>query len=269
MKPSLTIIFITKNEAYHICAAIENVRDIAAEIFVVDSGSTDGTIELARERGAKVLHHDFEGFGRQWNWALDNCPITSSWTMKMDPDERLSKDLKEEIVSAVSADDPQAVGYSFDRVLWFMGRRLDGVKCVEERIWRTGRCRFTDISVNEHPVIDGKWIKLKGLMEHLDSCNLTDWFDKQNDYTLKEAQQRVDGEKLPVKPKLFGNRLERRMLAKWLFRRLPMKYFIENMYYFIWRGAWKSGAHGWCWVKCREIVSRMCEYKYKEMMVKE
>lgn len=262
-KPSLTVLFITLNEAHHIGAAIDNVSDLAEEVYVVDSGSTDRTVAIAESKGARVVYHTFEGFGAQWNFAL-SLPIRTDWTMKMDPDERLSEDLKSDIRAALKTE-RKDVGFSFDIVLWFMGRRLRGVTFEVFRIWRTGRCRFTDISVNEHQILDGKWMKLRGVMEHLDSRNLTDWFAKQNHYSLREALQRVQGEQLPALPRLWGNRLERRMFMKWLFRRLPFRYLVINLYNFFWRGAWKSGMAGWRWVKCREMVSRLCEYKYIEM----
>jgi len=262
-KPSLTVLFITLNEEYHIGAAIDNVKDIAEEIYVVDSGSTDRTVAIAESKGAKVVYHKFEGFGAQWNFAL-SLPIKTAWTMKMDPDERLSENLKAELREALKTG-RKDIDFSFDRVLWFMGRRMRGVKDEVCRVWRTGTCHFTGITVNEHPLVDGDWVKLRGVMEHLDSRNLTDWLAKQNHYTLTEAMQRYNGELLAVQPRLFGNRLERRMFLKWLFRRLPMRYFIENLYNFFCRGAWWSGVHGWRWVKCRELVSRMCEYKYLEM----
>lgn len=253
-KPSLTVLFITLNEGYHIGAAIDNVMDIAEEIYVVDSGSTDRTVAIAESKGAKVVYHKFEGFGAQWNFAL-SLSIKTVWTMKMDPDERLSENLKAELREALKTG-RKDIGFSFDRVLWFMGR----LKAEVLRVWRTGECRFTDVSVNEHPLIAGRWCKLQGVMEHLDSKDLTDWFAKQNNYSLREAVQRYHGEQLPARPRLWGNRLEHRMFLKWLCRRLPMRYLIGDLYNFFWRGAWRSGLHGWRWVKCREMVTRMCEY---------
>lgn len=262
-KPSLTVLFITLNEEYHIGAAIDNVKDIAEEIYIVDSGSTDRTVAIAESKGAKVVYHKFKGFGAQWNFAL-SLPIKTAWTMKMDPDERVSENLKAELREALKTG-RQDIGFSFDRVLWFMGRRMQGVKAEVQRVWRTGECRFTDISVNEHPLIAGRWCKLQGVMEHLDSKDLTDWVAKQNHYTFKEAFQRCNGEQLAAQPRIFGNQLERRMFLKWLYRRMPLRYFLGNLYNYFWRGAWRSGVHGWRWVKCREMVARMCEYKYLEI----
>ena len=102
-KPSLTVPFITLNEEHHIGAAIDNVKDIAEAVYVVDSGSTDRTVSIAEEKGAKVVYHAFEGFGAQWNFAL-GLPIKSDWTMKMDPDERLTDALKDELREALKTD---------------------------------------------------------------------------------------------------------------------------------------------------------------------
>ena len=263
MKPSLTVIFITMNEEYHIGAAIDNIKDIANEIWVVDSGSTDKTVEIAESKGAKVIYHKFENFGAQWNFAL-SLPIKSAWTMKMDPDERLSTELKNEILFTLNLVDISIKGFSFDRVLWFLGKRLDGVKNNVVRIWRTGCCRFSDVVVNEHPLIQGKIIKLKGLMEHLDSKNLSHWLEKQNKYTSGEASMRYRNDELSVSPKLFGTNLERRMWFKRYFYKLPCRYQIWFLYCFFVRGAWRSGRTGWAWAQMRVMVMRLVEYKWIE-----
>lgn len=270
-KCDLAVIFITLNEEFHIGSAIDNVSDIAKEVWVVDSGSSDRTVAIAESKGARVVYHKFEGFGAQWNFAL-SLPIRTDWTMKMDPDERLTEALKIEIMEALSeggralgGNHECHLGFSFDRVLWFMGKRLDGVRNEVQRIWRTGDCHFSDVSVNEYPLIRGKWVKLKAGMDHLDSRDLSHWLTKQNGYTSREAQMRFLGSRMAADPKLFGSALERRMWLKKTIRNLPGRYLVENFYNFFMLGAWKSGMAGWRWVKCREMVSRLCEYKYIEM----
>lgn len=222
-KPSLSVIFITKNEEFHIGNAIDSVTDLAEQIFVVDSGSSDGTVRLAKEKGAVVFEHPFKNFGDQWNWALDNCPIKSEWTMKMDPDERLSESLKKDIAK-ICSEKNDVTGLEFDRVLWFMGKRIPSWRDRVLRVWRTGQCRFTDVAVNEYPLVKGRVIRLQGLMEHLDSRDLHHWVEKQNKYTTAEALRRLRGEPMAQMPKLFGSRLERRMWIKKLFFKLPFRY---------------------------------------------
>ena len=264
MKPSLTVIFITLNEEFHIGEAIDNVKDIAEEVFVVDSLSSDRTVDIALEKGAKVVQRPFKNFGDQWNFALDKLPIKTAWTMKMDPDERLRDDLKSELRKCLS-ECGRASGYSFFRVLWFMGKCLPGVKNEVVRVWRTGRCRFSDVLVNEHPIVEGRVFRLHGLMDHFDSKDLSHWWEKQNKYTSAEALMRLRGDVLAAEPKFFGSSLERRMWFKKIFFHIPCRYAIFSVLLFFVKGAWRSGIDGWRWVKCRQMVMRLREYKYIEM----
>ena len=262
-KLSLSIIFITKNEEFHIGNAIDNVKDIAEEIFVVDSGSTDKTVEIVESKGAKVLFHAFEGFGRQWNWALDNCPITTKWTMKMDPDERLTEGLKAEIAIALKQEHFSA--FAFDRVLWFMGRRLSHMRNRVLRIWKSGQCHFTDVTVNEHPQVNGDIMVLSGEMDHFDSQNLHHWVAKQNQYSTLEAKRIFEGGQMAAKPKLFGDALQRRMWVKRLFFKLPGKYFLLFVYYYFGKLLFMDGWAGYYFTYLRIWTWKMREAKVCEM----
>ena len=260
----LSIIFITKNEEFHIGNAIDNVKDIAEEIFVVDSGSTDKTVEIAESKGAKVLFHAFEGFGKQWNWALENCPIKTAWTMKMDPDERLTDALKSEIEDSL-ANRVELAGFEFDRVLWFMGKRIPGWKDRVVRIWRTGHCRFTDIVVNEHPIVDGKIGILQSTMDHLDSRDLGQWIEKQNKYTTAEAIRQFAGGPLAARPRFWGTRLERRMWFKSVFFKLPFRYEMMFFQLYFGKGLFLVGKTGFHCALLRIWVRRLVEQKLLEM----
>src|ERR1700693_6205605 len=118
----VAVIMISLNEAHNMEAVLQNLRDWAKEIFLVDSYSSDGTVDIALRHGVNVVQRRFRGFGDQWNFALRELPISAPWTMKLDPDERLSDTLKQEIAAAIIADDVD--GLSFDRRLWFMNRSL-------------------------------------------------------------------------------------------------------------------------------------------------
>lgn len=263
-KPNLSIIFITRNEEFHIGNAIDNVKDIAEEIFVVDSGSTDKTVEIAESKGAKVLFHAFEGFGKQWNWALDNCPIKTAWTMKMDPDERVSNELRDEILNVCAADSK----YEAYQVAWqifFMGRPVKTRSHFFTRLWKTGCGRFSNVLVNEHFIINGPEGRLLGKLNHLDAKDLTSWVEKQNRYTYQEALMRFRGDRRSAKANLFGNVLERRMFLGSLFYKVPFRYFLIFWYYFLCTGAWRSGMDGWHWAQMRVFVLRLIEYKWIEM----
>lgn len=262
-KPSLAVLFITLNEEYHIGAAIDNVKDIANEIWVVDSGSTDKTVEIAEAKGAKVVYHKFETFGAQWNFAL-SLSVKSDWTMKMDPDERLSEELKEEIVVAINSRNDLA-GFEFDRILWFMGKPMRGWKDRVVRIWKTGECQFTDVIVNEHPLVNGNVGFLKGKMDHLDCHNLQQWIDKQNGYTTQGAIARITNTNLAAEPRLLGTRLQRRMWFKKIFFSLPFRYLLMFMQLYFGKHLWREGKIGWYCVLMRIWARRLLEAKVIEM----
>src|SRR5256885_821596 len=114
----VAVVMISLNEAHNMEAVLQNVRGWAREVWLVDSYSSDGTVDIALRYGVNVVQRRFRGFGDQWNFALRELPITEPWTMKLDPDERLSDTLKQEIASAIVADD--VAGLSVDRRLWFM-----------------------------------------------------------------------------------------------------------------------------------------------------
>src|SRR6202035_5997290 len=89
----LAVIILTYNEERHISRALASVAGIASEIFVVDSFSSDRTAELALAQGATVLQNKFINYAKQFQWALDNAPITSPWIMRLDADEVIEADL--------------------------------------------------------------------------------------------------------------------------------------------------------------------------------
>lgn len=262
-KLPLTVIMLTMNEEFHLPGAIENVRDWAEDIFIVDSCSTDRTVDIAIEHGVGIVQRPFTNFGDQWNFALEKLPIKTPWTLKVDPDERLSPELKDEIRELLKSE-PECCGYSMDRRLWFMGKPLHVLVPVL-RLWRTGKCRFSDVIVNEHPLIDGSVGKLKGILEHFDSPDLNHWYDKQNRYSTMEAIMRVKGLALSAAPKFFGTNLERRMFFKRLFFKVPFRYQIQWLHEVFGRGAWRDGRIGMTWAHLRVETRRMQELKAKEM----
>jgi len=262
-KVPVTVILLTLNEEFHLPGVLENIQGWAEEIFIVDSCSTDRTVDIALQYGVKIVQRKFTNFGDQWNFALKSLPIKTPWTFKLDPDERLTDELKEEIRTIVS-NDTSCCGFSMCRRLWFMGCPLH-IKASVLRLWRTGSCRFSDVIVNEHPLVEGDVGFLKGVMEHFDSRDLNHWVDKQNRYSTMEAIARYQKRKLSVKPKLLGSPLQRRMFLKQVFFYVPFRYQIQCLHEVFWRGAWRSGRAGIQWARLRVEVRRMRELKFLEI----
>jgi glycosyltransferase involved in cell wall biosynthesis len=254
---------LTLNEAYHIGEAIENVQPWASEIFILDSCSTDHTVDIALEHGVNIAQRRFTNFGDQWNFAIENCPVTTPWTMKIDPDERVTPELVEEMARVVSL--PESCdGYWISRRLWFMGKPLH-MKNDVLRLWKTGKCRFSDVLVNEHPLIDGQIGRLRSFLEHHDSPDLNHWLDKQNRYSTLEAIMKIRTDSLAGKPRFFGNKLERRMFFKKHFDSVPLRFLLYWLYLMVTSGAFRDGAIGLAWMHLRVEVMRMREYKALEM----
>jgi hypothetical protein len=140
-----------------------------------------------------------------------------------------------------------------------------GVRQNILRIWRTGACRFSDVLVNEYPVVAGRISHLTGDLQHHDSPNLHHWLEKQNAYTTAEALASWRENKLSVPPNLFSSRLSRRMWLKQHFHRVPFRFFLMTAYCYLSEGAWRAGQVGWIWSRLRGDVYRLQAYKLEEM----
>src|SRR5690349_19894657 len=109
----ISAVVLTFNEAKTLPACLESLRAIAGEIFVVDSGSTDGTRRIAETAGARVVSHPFENYSAQRNWAIDNLPIEGDWVLHLDADERLTSELAREITEELPRAAAETGGFLF------------------------------------------------------------------------------------------------------------------------------------------------------------
>lgn len=260
----VAVVMISLNEGHNMEAVLRNVSGWAQQVFLVDSYSQDNTVDIALRYGVHVVQRRFRGFGDQWNFALRELPIVVPWTMKLDPDERLSDLLKRELSSAMQSADID--GCTMNRRLWFMGRRLPVAHSLL-RVWRTGKARFTDVAVNEHPVMSGYLTHVGGELEHHDSPDLEHWLDKQNRYTTAEAVASHQRAAMADAPKLFGTPMQRRMWMKRNYFHIPGRFGLFFLYHFIVLGAWRAGWVGYAWSRLRADVYRYWEYKLREIQL--
>ena len=258
----VSVIMISLNEEHNMDAVLKNLSGWAYDVHLVDSCSQDNKIDIALKHGVNVIQHRFNGFGDQWNFALDNLPISTPWVMKLDPDERLTPELKKSIDEMIKND--ASDGIIIKRRLWFMGSVLPITQSIL-RLWRTGTCHFTEVKVNEHPLVEGDIHYADGYLEHHDSPHLDHWVVKQNKYTTTEAINQFYEGNLAASPKLFGTSLERRIWIKKNFWKIPGRYIILFLYHFIFLGAWRAGRIGWIWSHLRVEVYRLWGFKKIEM----
>jgi glycosyltransferase involved in cell wall biosynthesis len=193
----LSAVIITKNAAAQLEGCLDSVV-FADEILVVDSGSTDGTAELAARRGARVLHQEWLGYGAQKQWSVE-C-AAHDWVLCVDADERVSDLLREHIVAELQS--PRGFVYSMPRCNRFLGRWLkhgEGYPDWSVRLFHRGRARWRDDAVHEKVVTEAQVIRLDGDLLHDSAETLEKYLDKQNRYTsLQAASMRAAGRRASV-----------------------------------------------------------------------
>lgn len=185
--PSLSVIVITRNEAGNIGRCLRSAR-FADELVVVDSGSTDGTVELARGLGARVaVAHDWPGFGPQKNRALDMA--TGDWVLSLDADEEVTPPLQRSILAAMQ--DGRHDAYSIGRHSSYCGQYMNHSGWYPDRVvrlFRRGRARFSDDLVHERVVVEGPVGRLEGDLLHESMPTLESVLDKMDRYSSAGAQ---------------------------------------------------------------------------------
>jgi len=187
----LSVTVITKNEVNFIRACLDSVR-WADEIIIVDSGSTDGTVEICREYTDKIMLTDWPGFGPQKNRAL--AMATSEWVLSLDADEQVSPELKQEILSAMSFPEDHAA-FDLPRRSSYCGRRMRHGGWWPDyvtRLFRRGSARFSDDLVHERLVVDGRIGRLREPLIHAAFENLENVLETMDRYSTIGARMMHD-----------------------------------------------------------------------------
>ncbi|RDV15246.1 glycosyltransferase family 2 protein [Pontibacter diazotrophicus] len=203
--PGVSAIIICKNEEQQIAGAIESLL-WADEVLIVDSYSTDNTLDIARRYPVKILQRPFDNYSAQRNWATDQA--SQPWVLMLDADERIPEDLQQEMQQLLSSN-PDQPAYKIFRKNYFMGKRVrfsgwqnDGVV----RLFDKSQCRYSDKQVHEELVVPGEVGKLKHKMLHYTYKSLPHYIDKWNSYSWFAAKDRLKRTKkitmyhLAVKP---------------------------------------------------------------------
>ncbi|MDD1532482.1 MULTISPECIES: glycosyltransferase family 2 protein [unclassified Bradyrhizobium] len=187
----ISIIVLTYNEERHLARALRSVAPIAHEVFIVDSFSSDRTLEIARDSGAHVYQHKFINQAKQFQWALDNLPISGTWVMRLDADEVVGADLAAEIRSQLQLVPAEVTGLTLRRRHIFLGRwiRHGGrYPLILLRIWRKGSARIEDRWMDEHIVLtSGRSQPLSGEFSDHSLLSISEFVEKHNRYATREA----------------------------------------------------------------------------------
>lgn len=184
-RPRLSIVLITLNEESGLKACLQSLPE-NAEIIVMDSGSQDGTLDIAKTFNARIYSRSFDDFASQKNAAIEKA--RGSWILSLDADEVLSPDLSDKIKEISEADQVEENGFSIGRRLVFLGRRMRFGKTRDFplRFFKNGKGSFNN-AIHEVLVVDGKTGILKETMDHYSYRDLTDYFARFNRYTSQVA----------------------------------------------------------------------------------
>lgn len=253
----LTVIILTKDEELHIKRCLDNINDIAKEIFIIDSFSNDKTIEIAKEYPkVKILQHKWcNNYAMQFNWGLDNAPITGKWILRLDADEYLLPELITELTQKLPSLEDNITGCVINRRHIFLDKWMKGgiypVKLL--RLFRYGKGRCEQRLMDEHiQLTDGKTIDLTyDFCDH--NLNNLSWFcHKHVNYAVREAADLLDieigitGAAETDNDKNISNQAIKKREKKHKYARQPL--FWRSFAYFLYRyflkGAWRDGKEG-------------------------
>lgn len=260
MNPKIAAIILTKNEERDLPACLESLRGVVAEMYVVDSGSNDHTIEIAHSYGAQVLIHEFVNYASQLNWALANINTSAEWILRIDADERLSSELRQSITHDLPRVGESVTGLLVPRRVCFLGRSLrwgDTYPVWLLRLWRRGCGRCEDTWMDEHIVLDhGEVRQLAGDLIHEIPKSLSEWTQKHNWYADREC---IDISKdAPSVSCLVGQAKLKRALKQHVYLRLPLfhRAFLYWFYRYVLRLGFLDGKQGFiyhflqaCWYR--------------------
>jgi glycosyltransferase involved in cell wall biosynthesis len=235
--PLASVVILTKNEEANLPFCLASLKTLDCEIVVVDSGSTDRTIEIARNYGAHVVEHAFENQARQFNWALKNLPLSAPWIMRLDADERLTAELGAEIADTLTYASPEVTGLLIKRRVYFWGRWIRHGGYYPTwllRVWRRGRGRYEDLWMDEHVLLDGgRMVRLKNDLIDENHKGLAFWIDKHNGYSDREVRAIVQATE-PLQAGESGAEIARRRYLKGqLYGRTPL--FVRVLFYWGYR----------------------------------
>jgi glycosyltransferase involved in cell wall biosynthesis len=236
----LSVVIITKNEAYNMRRCLDSVRNIANEVIVVDSGSQDGTIAICKEYGCTVIHRDFDGYSNQKQFAVDQA--SNDWVLSVDADEEITPELGSEIQTLLDQDIIPEAGFFIPRLFHYMGRVMKHGGAGSQfymRLYNRHHGRFTKVPVHEVIEVDGPTGYLSGTMIHYSYRDIAHHIEKINTYSTLAAEGYI--------------RKGRRFSTWWVALKFPVTFITC---YFI-KGGFRDGYPGFMWAWLAAVTASL------------
>lgn len=266
----LSIYILTYNEELDIAPCIESAM-LSDDIIVVDSCSSDRTVEIANRYPVRVIEHAFESHGKQRTWMLENIAPKYEWVYILEADERMTPELFAECVAATK--NPEYIAYYVAERVMFMNRWIrysTQYPRYQLRLFRHGKVWFTDYGHTEREVIDGTTSFIKETYPHYTcSKGLSRWIEKHNRYSTDEAKEtlyQLENGKVNWRDLLLGkSEVERRHALKDLSLRLPARPLIRFIYMYFFLGGCLDGKPGLAWCTLQAFYEYLILLKVWEM----
>lgn len=251
-KVPVSVLVPTLNEELNLPGCLDSLA-FADDVFVLDSLSTDRTLEIAEAHGAQVVQHAFEGYSRQKNWAISQLPFKHAWLLIVDADERVPPPLQDEIRDVIAHDGDGYDGFYLNRRFIFLGRWIRHAGWYPSwnlRLFRRGRGAYDQRDVHEHLILDGRAGYLRNDLLHDDQRDLEAYVARHNRYSSLEAAARLkveqnasDRARLPLR--LLASPVQRkRLLRERVWPRIPAKPLALFIYMYLVRQGFRDGSAG-------------------------
>jgi len=274
----VSVVILVRNEADNMAECLASCQ-WCDDVHVLDSGSSDGTVEIARSLRANVHSNPFVSFGQQRNWAIDHIPTKHDWQFHLDADERFTVPLLKEILDQLGEDGwlSIAAAYNVPSKMIFMNKWLKhsaGYPAYQVRLLHKARCRFADVGHGQREQTSG-WVAtlVQPYLHYGFSKGMREWFEKHNRYSDYES-----GEALVKRQEgnlwhdiLRGDPVNRRRAIKSLSYHLRGRSLWRFIYMYFFKGGWLDAGPGlhycmmiamyeyWTELKIREGTSRWQE----------
>ncbi len=244
MSQSITAIILTFNEEQHIERCIRSLEGVVERVFVIDSYSTDRTVEIAKSLGAEVLKNPWKNYATQFQFGLDNCDINTAWTMRIDADEYLEDGLRDTIQNWLASPPEHINAIYLRRKMVFLERAITHgffYPAMMLRLWKTGQGRIEQRWMDEHVIVEkvqSATIEGGDLVDH--NLNALGWWiNKHNGYATREVYDMVEILERDNTHKdigmeyMAGQAARKRWFKEKLYSRLPST--LRGSFYFFYR----------------------------------
>ena len=272
----LSVLITTYNQEANIGRCLDSVAGWASDIWVLDSFSTDKTLEIVRRTPAQIRQRAFDDYASNKNWALDQLPWRHEWILILDADETVPAAFREEVDRLLEKNGSGCSGFYVNRRVYFMGRWLRHCGWYPNwnlRLFERKKGRYENRKVHEHLLLQGPAGRLKNDLIHDDRRGLEEWIGRHNRFSSLEAQERLSrlrsAKPAGLPAEFWGSPVERkRFLKDRVFLHLPAKPAVWFLYLFIFRLGFLDGQAGWTFCILQAVQEFHTGLKIRELQGK-